>query len=84
MFVGQNNGSTGTLTIAEGLEYGSIGLVSTANGTVSVTGAGSKWTNTTYLDIGDAGTGTLTIGNGGTVSAGGTVPSPSRLARPAR
>ena len=39
-----------------------------ATGTVTVTGPGSTWTNTGPLGVGDEGTGTLTIQNGGHVS----------------
>ena len=36
---------------------------------MTVDGAGSSWTNTNVLYVGDSGTGTLTIQNGGTVSS---------------
>jgi len=39
----------------------------TSNGTVNVSGAGSLWTVINQLDIGDQGTGTLTIMDGGRV-----------------
>ncbi len=72
-------GSTGSLTIADGGAVGNVvggvGIGSGSQGTVTVTGAGSTWTNSSFLIVGDiAGTGTLTIANGGAVSsAGGSV-----------
>ena len=52
-------------------------------GTVTVTGAGSNWTNAGTVVVGGQGTGTLTIQDGGTVnSAGGSVGLlPARLVR---
>ena len=65
---------TGIVTIQNGgnLRSGagtSIGLIAGSNGTVTVTGPGSMWTNSPGggLNIGSFGTGTLTIANGGTV-----------------
>jgi outer membrane autotransporter protein len=52
---------------------GSIGTEASAVGEVSVTGAGSTWTNAGNLYVGSLGTGSLTIGAGATVSAGGVV-----------
>ncbi|PYE89002.1 outer membrane autotransporter protein [Phyllobacterium leguminum] len=50
-----------------------VGEFAGATGTVNVTGAGSKWTVGGPLNIGMAGTGTVNIQNGGTVTAkGGT------------
>ncbi|MBZ9770884.1 autotransporter outer membrane beta-barrel domain-containing protein, partial [Mesorhizobium sp. CA6] len=51
------------------------GFVAFGNGvgTATVDGAGSTWTNTGNLDVGEFGTGTLTIWNGGAVSVGGIV-----------
>ena len=75
--VGDRGG--GTLIIQNGAVVsngaGTIGRLAIAGGSGSVTvdGAGSTWTNSGTLKIGDAGTGTLTISNGGTVSATGTV-----------
>jgi T5SS/PEP-CTERM-associated repeat protein/autotransporter-associated beta strand protein len=40
-------------------------------GTMTVDGAGSAWTNSSDLRVGNFGSGTLTIGNGGAVSNGG-------------
>ncbi|HEY8993382.1 MAG TPA: autotransporter-associated beta strand repeat-containing protein [Lacunisphaera sp.] len=47
-----------------------IGITgSTYTGAVVVDGTGSTVTNSTYLYVGEAGTGTLTISNGGTVTS---------------
>ncbi|WP_246686004.1 autotransporter domain-containing protein [Mesorhizobium sp. B2-4-6] len=76
LFVGYSG--TGTLTVTSGgtvsNTYGYIGANSGANfgstGTVMVTGAGSSWTNSGDLYVGTFGAGSLTIQNGGMVSAG--------------
>ncbi|APG12420.1 hypothetical protein BKD09_29205 [Bradyrhizobium japonicum] len=65
---------TGTLTIQNGgtVSNTNIGLIGSnvgSTGTVTVDGAGSAWTNSTNLAVGNSGTGTLTIRNGGTVSS---------------
>ena len=52
-----------------GLGTASIGNSSTGSGLVSVTGSGSTWAST-YLYIGNSGSGTLSITNGGSVSVG--------------
>ena len=62
----------GVLTIAAGGQVentseGHVGESSTADGTIVVTGAGSKWTNGDVLLIGYGGRGTLNIGAGGQV-----------------
>ena len=66
---------TGMLTIQTGgtvaNSFGTVGNLPGAQGTVTVTGAGSTWTNTGGLVVGGLGTGTLTIQNGGTVNSGG-------------
>ncbi|MBO4227924.1 autotransporter domain-containing protein [Bradyrhizobium neotropicale] len=72
LFVG--NVGTGTLTIQNGgtvssLVGGGLGYAAGSNGTATVTGAGSSWTNSFALFVGYGGTGTLTIQNGGSVSA---------------
>ena len=76
---GLNVGSagTGTLTIANGGQVinfttntaANIGSGAGSQGTVTVTGAGSLWSNRFGLNIGNSGTGTLTITDGGVVSA---------------
>ncbi len=79
---GLNIGSsgTGTLTIANGgmvinntAFAANIGNSATSQGTVIVTGAGSTWINSSGVNVGNAGTGTLTVANGGTVSGTITV-----------
>ena len=69
---------TGTLTISNGATvsdaFGYLGYFgefpSHSHGTVTVTGAGSSWTNSNNLFVGNAGTGILNISNGGSVSNG--------------
>jgi len=51
-----------------------------SSGTASVTGAGSLWTISGELVVGNAGTGTLDIGTGGEVSAGSLATSASAAA----
>ncbi len=68
----------GTLTIEDGGAVtntgdGYIAFASVSSGTVTVSGTNSKWTNSSSLYIGYAGTGTLTITDGGTVDADGGV-----------
>jgi T5SS/PEP-CTERM-associated repeat protein len=48
---------------------GFVGHNSGSTGTVTVTGAGSKWTNSSTLIVGNSGSGALTITSGGLVSA---------------
>ena len=76
--VGLNIGSfgTGTLTIANGGRVidttplvTNIGNGAGSRGTVTVTGAGSLWTDFAGIRIGNLGTGTLTIADGGNVVA---------------
>ena len=76
---GLNIGSfgTGTLTIANGGTVinntafaANIGEGAGSQGTVTVTGAGSTWSNSSGMNIGNLGTGTLTIADGGVVTAG--------------
>ena len=64
MLVIQNGG---TLTNIGGF----IGNLPGGLGTVTVSGAGSRWTNVGTLVVGGLGTGTLTIQDGGTVNSGG-------------
>ena len=74
---GLNIGSfgTGTLTIANGGTVinntaftANIGNAAGSQGTVTVTGPGSTWSNSSGVNIGNSGTGTLTVANGGIVS----------------
>ena len=74
---GLNIGSfgTGTLTIANGgmvinitAFAANIGNGAGSQGTVTVTGAGSTWSNSSGVNIGNLGTGTLTIADGGVVT----------------
>ncbi|MET0707096.1 MAG: autotransporter outer membrane beta-barrel domain-containing protein [Tardiphaga sp.] len=75
---GLNIGSfgTGTLTIANGGSViditplvTNIGNGAGSRGTVTVTGAGSLWSDIAGIRIGNSGTGTLTIADGGIVAA---------------
>ena len=75
---GLNIGSfgTGTLTIANGGTVinttpviANIGNAVGSQGTVTVTGAGSIWSNSSGVNVGNFGTGTLTIADGGIVTA---------------
>ncbi|MEO8023509.1 autotransporter domain-containing protein [Polaromonas sp.] len=66
---------TGTLTVSNGGAvsntggaYLGIGFGAGA-GNVTVTGAGSTWSNQSVLHVGNTRTGTLTVSNGGTVSS---------------
>lgn len=68
---------SGELTVSDGATVsgacGYVGYVSGSEGNkVTVTGADSTWTCFGELQLGRAGSGTLTIENGGTVSCGGT------------
>lgn len=76
LFVAQNG--AGSLTVSNG------GAVSVAGntvlgyqpgsvGTATVTGANSTWTSSSDMDVGRAGSGALTIANGGVVSVAGAV-----------
>ena len=79
---GLNIGSfgTGTLTIANGGRVinitnfaANIGNGAGSQGTVTVTGAGSTWSNSSGVNIGNLGTGTLTIADGGIVTGPVTI-----------
>ena len=80
LYIGRNG--TGTLDVGTGGSVsnlighvgGCAGCGSGGVGTVTVSGAGATWTNSTGLAIGDSGTGQVTISGGGQVltgSAGG-------------
>jgi T5SS/PEP-CTERM-associated repeat protein len=64
---------SGSLTVAEGRNItsnnGYLGHSSGANGTATVSGAGSKWTSTSILSVGYRGTGTLSIEAQGNVNS---------------
>jgi outer membrane autotransporter protein len=72
---------TGTLTIANGGSFinilagedANIGRFVGSQGTVTVTGAGSSWSSTPTVNIGNMGTGTLTIADGGVVNVVGPI-----------
>ena len=72
---------TGTLTIANGGKFinilagddTNIGRFAGSQGTVTVTGAGSSWSSTPTVNIGNRGTGTLTIADGGVVNVVGPI-----------
>ena len=51
-------------------QFGAIGNLPGAVGTVIVTGAGASWTNVNSIVVGGLGTGTLVIQNGGTSEDG--------------
>lgn len=76
MTVGDLNGDSGTLTITNGGDLtndtGYIGLDAGSTGTVSVSGSGSSWTNTTTINVGYEGTGVLAVSGGADVSGGAT------------
>ena len=80
LIVGEHG--TGTLNIeAGGVVSSSMGYIgghqnypygaSDSVGTVTVTGEGSEWNNSSNLTVGNQGTGTLNITNEGTVNVGG-------------
>ena len=66
---------TGILNVQDGgavsnSDHGYIGFSSNGEGTVTVTGTGSTWTNSANLFVGVEGTGTLNVEDGGAVSNG--------------
>jgi T5SS/PEP-CTERM-associated repeat protein/autotransporter-associated beta strand protein len=71
-FVGANN-VTGAVNVESGGTFTTRGTITIGNlagssGAVTVTGAGSQLTAADLFSVGQAGTGTLTIGTGGTVT----------------
>jgi len=79
---GLNIGSfgTGTLTIANGGTVindtgfaANIGNGAGSRGTVTVTGPGSMWSNSSGVNVGNFGTGTLTVADGGIVNVNGLI-----------
>ncbi len=68
------NSGTGTLGITGGGTVsntweGYIGALAGGTGEVTVSGAGSTWTNSDQLYVGNSGTGTLTLSDGGRAEA---------------
>lgn len=63
----------GTLAITDGVRvvsrYGYLGYGPVSQGSATVSGGGSKWTNSSYLYVGYSGTGTLDVEAGGQVSS---------------
>ena len=71
-----NQGSGNMLTISNGGQVSSyLGVIgniaASSNNSALVTGAGSLWTNGLQLMIGNSGSGSLTVVNGGRISSGG-------------
>ena len=75
--VGAGGSTVGTLTIEAGgkltntagnIAYYEQASGTTQSGTVTVTGAGSQWINSSYLLVGRAGEGSLTVSDGAVVS----------------
>ena len=71
--IGSASGASGSLTIQNGSTLtssgvGYIGNASGSTGVVTVTGSGSKWANSSTLNVGASGTGTLNILSSGTVT----------------
>ncbi len=70
-------GGNGTLTVQNGAVltnlslYGAdIGCCSGGAGTVNISGAGSNWSNSGYVNVGGAGNGTLALNSGAVGSSG--------------
>ncbi len=72
--IGRNLGAHGAMTVSGGASVSDsqafIGVNSGSVGSAIVDGAGSAWSNSTGLDVGNTGNATLTIQNGGAVSSG--------------
>lgn len=51
-------------------QLGYIGLWAGSQGNVTVTGAGSEWNNSSVISVGNSGTGSLIISDGGNVTTG--------------
>jgi fibronectin-binding autotransporter adhesin len=76
LYVG--NSGSGALRVEAGGEVsnsgvGYLGDSTGATGTATITGAGSKWTNSSALYVGRLGSGSLTITTGALVGVGGTL-----------
>ena len=71
-YMGAGYTDTGTMSISDGVvvpsSYGYIGYKPDSNGTVTVNGLGSSWTNSRWFYVGYFGRGTLNITGGGAVS----------------
>lgn len=76
IIVGSVSGGTGTLLVSNGgditTKYGVAGNNSSTNGTITVTGTGSTWTNSQGMALGYLGSGTLNVLAGGTVNTTGS------------
>jgi T5SS/PEP-CTERM-associated repeat protein len=68
-FTVQNGGSVTTSSAAGDKTI--IGVFADANGFATVAGAGSTWTQTDGLTVGNSGPGTLTVSNGGSLTTTG-------------
>ncbi len=72
IWVGENSGDAGTLTLTNGGQasgyFGVLGNFSGSAGTATVTGSGSTWANSSGMGVGYQGNGTLNILNGGSVT----------------
>ena len=70
--LGAGNREAGTLSVAGGVAvaslYGYLGVASTATGSATVTGAGSKWTVSQRINVGISGAGTMRVEAGGRVT----------------
>lgn len=75
IFVGDTSGDNGTFLVSDGALVASarayIGVRNGAQGTATVSGAGSRWETTNDIAVGYQGVGTLNLLSGGTVSAPG-------------
>jgi T5SS/PEP-CTERM-associated repeat protein len=74
--MGAGFGSSGTMSISDGLAVSStggyIGYKTGSTGTVTVNGSGSSWSNSETLYVGHSGQGELSIINGGNVLSTGS------------
>jgi T5SS/PEP-CTERM-associated repeat protein/autotransporter-associated beta strand protein len=76
IIVGSVAGATGTMLVSNGGDvtdnYGVAGNDTGTNATITVTGAGSTWTNSNGMAVGYLGTGFLNVLDGGVVTTTGT------------
>ena len=73
LIVGDQSGEQGRLLVKEGSTlintwYSFLGLNSGSTGTATITGAGSQWQNSDNMFVGNSGSGTLNIEDGGLVT----------------